>query len=169
MGGRVYIGGRIASKGECYVDIDPDRKIVGSEGRNVESVIEIVKELEDMITKNFSVRMEEFDYYELVSYLNVTSDKDPMASIRKTFKTECYSKISEVLKQEVSPFVISIAPVDSLPSNKKWFDLTIRPDVISKNVYNIAIVYRHENRDDVLSFAKKIDFMISELIKIIEE
>jgi hypothetical protein len=170
VGARAYIGGRIASKKECYVDIDPNRKIVGCEGRSIDDVIEIAKELVDMTMKDFGARKEDTDYYELIANLDVASTKGSRAKIEKALKSEFYTKISAVLKENMSPYAITVVLSQKSPSDRVWFDITIKPDLIkSNNGYNIGVVYRHDNGDNVLSFAKELNSKILEVIRLIEE
>jgi len=169
LGARSYLSGRIATKEECYVDIDADRKFIATEGRNTKKVIETFNDLVNMSKEDFNVSGEEFDYCELIASFSAPAIKNSMESIKKTLKNELYVQVSKILKSEVSPYTVTFAPSKGMPSDKIWFHIKIEPEVtMPKKAYDISVIYRHEDKNDVLSFTSEVESKILEIINLIE-
>jgi len=169
MGARSYLSGRIAAKEECYVDIDAGRKFIATEGRNTKKVIETFNDLVNMAAEDFNVSEEEFDYCELIASFSAPAIKNSMESIKKTLKNGLYVQASKILKSEVSPYTVTFVPSKGMPSDKIWFHIEIEPEVaMPKKAYNISVMYRHEDKNDVLSFTNEVESKILEIINLIE-
>ena len=53
LGSRVYLGGRIARKGNCFVILNPDNKVVASEGVAKDETVNCFKELLEICREDF--------------------------------------------------------------------------------------------------------------------
>jgi hypothetical protein len=74
------------------------------------------------------------------------------------------------LDVETAPYSVSIVPNGLSPNNKNWFDIRIEPRfTMPTHSYNIDVVYRNENCENVLSFSELVNSKIHSLIEIIEE
>jgi hypothetical protein len=170
-GARSYLGGRIATKDGCTVDIDPDRKILANDGSNFEDVMKVHQELIAMAAEDFKVDLDkETDYLEMIASVIVRSGKSPLKEIQDFFKGfKGMEKFSEILGKDVTLYSLRITPKETLPSGKYWLDITIEPRVtMPESVYFVNVVYRNEDRSDVLRFSSKINTWILKLIQSIE-
>ena len=164
-GPRVYVGGHIATKNGCVIDINEERKIVAGEGSKIDNVIKSIEDLKDMVEEDFRLNLErDIDYSELVSDLVVESDKSPLIDIGR-FNNK-YSVFNGIMGMETSAYSISIVPKGFLPSSKKWFDIRIEPRVtMPDREYFIHAIYRNENIHDVLAFAREVNSKMLSLIE----
>jgi hypothetical protein len=171
-GPRSYLGGPIATKDGCTVDIDPDRKILANDGSNFEDVMKVHQELIAMAAEDFKVALDkETDYLEMIASVIVRSGKSPLKEIQDFFKGfKRMEKFSEILGKDVTFYSLRITPKETLPSGKHWLDITIEPRVtMPESVYFVNVVYRNEDRSDVLRFSSEINTWILKLIQSIEE
>lgn len=164
-GQRVYVGGHIATKNGCIIDVNEEKKTLAGEGSQVENVIKSIEELMDVVEEDFRLNLErDVDYIELVSDLVVKSDKSPLKDI-EGFNNK-YSAFNGIMGMETSAYSISIVPKGFLPSSKKWFDIRIEPRVTTPDrEYFIHAIYRDENIGDVLAFAREVNSKILSLIE----
>jgi len=118
-----------------------------------------------MVEEDLRLNLErDIDYSELVSDLVVESDKSPLIDIGR-FNNK-YSVFNGIMGMETSAYSISIVPKGFLPSSKKWFDIRIEPRVtMPDREYFIHAIYRNENIDDVLAFAREVNSKILSLIE----
>ncbi len=168
MGQKAYLGGYIAAKEDCVVELNPEKNLVAVEAVS-DNITKIVRELMSMAVTDFYVKFEEeLDYTELSSHYRVMSNKNPLESIRK-FRCESYDKFNEVFNIDTAPYSVSIVPNGLSPNDKNWFDIRIEPRfTMPTHSYYIDVVYRNENYEDVLSFSQDVNSKISSLIEIIE-
>jgi hypothetical protein len=170
-GARAYLGGRLATKDGCMVDIDPDRKILANDGSNFEDVMKIHQELIVMAAEDFKVDLDkETDYLEMIASVTVRSGKSPLKEIQDFFKgLKGMEKFSEILGKDVTLYNLRITPKEALPGGKSWLDITIEPRVtMPESVYFVNVVYRNKDRSDVLRFSSEINMRILRLIQSIE-
>lgn len=170
-GERAYISGRIAIKDKCVVDVDANRRLVASEGRSSGKVIDVIEELMTIARRNFRVNFKkELDYLELIANLIVTSEKNPLRSMAKFSKERASLKgFDEILGVNTSFYGITIAPEGVSPNKPKWFDIRISPHVIAPSrEYYVYVVFRDQEVERVLDFARQVDAKMMELIKEIE-
>ena len=165
-GPRVYVGGHIATKEGCTVDVNDDRKIIASEGSQVENIIKSVEELMGIAEKDFRLNLErDIDYIELTGELIVKSEGSPIENIEE-FVGDKYNVFDEIMGIETSAYSIRMVPKGYLPSNRKWFDIRIEPRVtMPEYEYYVDIVYRDENIDNILTFAHEVNSKILSLIR----
>lgn len=170
FGGRAYLNGRIAEKRNVNVEINSDQKTIACEGVNVSEVILIFNEILDMLYKDFSVSKDEIDYLELVMSCVVSSDNNPIQRLADINKgTEITDIFEKVLKKPMSIYTIGLNPKDTLPSSKSWFDIRIEPRLTKpEEEYYVSIVFRDNNLDEVLNFAKDVESLVIRILSKIE-
>lgn len=168
-GQKAYLGGYVAAKEDCVVELNPDKQLLAVEGFPGNN-IKIIRELMSIAVDDFYVNLEEeLDYTELSSHYLIKSDNNPLESIRK-LKCESFDKFNKVLDAETAPYSVSIVPNGLSPNNKNWFDIRIEPRfTMPTHSYNIDVVYRNENYENVLSFSEVVNSKVYSLIEIIEE
>lgn len=170
-GPRAYISGRIATKDDCVVQVDEDRKLVASEGRSAEKVIDVMKELMSTARRNFRVNFKkELSYLELIAYLIVTSEKNPLRSMAKFSKKHAsLERFDGILGTNTSFYSIAIVPEGVPPNSPKWFDIRIspRPTKFSREYY-VSVVFRDQEVEKVLDFTRQVNAKMMNLIKEIE-
>lgn len=170
-GARAYVGGRIANKEGCFVDIDPNSKIVASEGIDIYKVIGAFEELQVMITNDFGVDLNnEIVFVELTADVSVIDGTNPLQSFQALFKDFApLVDFSDILKREVSPFGLRLAPKDVPSTAIDWFEIRIEPRVTQPSkAYYVGVVYRKEDAGEVISFTRKLNETIGHLFKILE-
>src|SRR5256885_14076699 len=70
LGAQLYISGPIATKEEVIIDLDQDRKIVGAEGKDIDTLTKVFDEVLNVIQEDFHVNFErDVDYVELSAAL----------------------------------------------------------------------------------------------------
>lgn len=170
-GPRAYISGRIAVRDDCVVDVDADRKLVASEGRSAEEVVDVMEELMSIASKNFRVNFKkELSYLELVAHLIVTSEKNPLRSMGKFSKKHAsLERFDEILGTNTSFLNIAIVPEDVPPNSSKWFDIRISPHLTKfSREYYVSVVFRDQEVEKVLDFTRQVNAKMMNLIKEIE-
>lgn len=166
IGQRSYLEGQIAMKNNCIVEINDTRKSIGIEGVVIEDVIRTMEEIIEMSANDFKVKEKEMDYLELISHLQVRSDKSPLKAVENF--CNIYKLFDNVLHIETAPYSIKIVPKNIDPSSKNWFDILLEPRLTKPdNEYFVNIIYRNANLKDVITFASNIDATITSIIKII--
>jgi len=166
-GQRFYIGGYIAQKNGCWVNLEDSRNIFGCHGTSVDKVIQTFRELLDILAEDFFVDLsKETKYAELLANILVISDKNPLTSIQGSVSRDM-KRFSEILGTEVSDYRINLVPKGVMPSSEKWFEINILPRVtMADKTYWVDIIYREESVENVITFA---DDLNSKVTKIIEE
>lgn len=170
-GQRAYLSGRIATKDDCVIDVDADRKLVVCEGRSPGKVADVIEELMSVTRRKFRVNFKkELQYVEAIVFVIVTSEKNPLRSVTKFFKEGVSLEgFDEVLGTNTSLFTIAIVPKDVPPNSEKWFDIRIAPHVTAfSREYYVSVVFRDNETKKVLDFTRQIDTTIMNLIKEIE-
>lgn len=168
-GQKAYLGGHIAAKKDCLVELNPDKNLVAvdSFSNNINS---IMQELLSIATTDFHVNLaEELDYSELTGHYIVMSDNNPLESIRK-LRCEHFDKFNEIFDVETTPYNLSIVPEGLTPMNRNWFEVRIEPRItMPSHSYYIIVVYRNKNHEKVMNFSQNINSNITSLIESIEE
>jgi hypothetical protein len=165
VGQRVYVGGHIATKKGCTVEINDDRELISIEGSQIENVIQSFEEIMDMAKEDFQLDLEnDVNYIELITEIKVKSDGNPIEKIDK-FIGDRYRIFDEIMGIDTSGFSIRIVPKGFRPSDKEWFDITIEPRLtMAEREFFIKIVYRNENIENVLLFTRDVNSKILSLI-----
>lgn len=170
-GPRAYISGSIATKSDCVIGVDANRKLVVTEGRSSESVMEVMNELMGIARKNFRVNFKkELAYIELIANLIVTSEKNPLRSMATFSKKHVSLKdFDEILGTDISLYSIAIAPEGVQPNGPKWFDIRVSPRNTRPSLeYYVEVVFRDQEVKKVMDFTRQVDATIMKLIKKIE-
>lgn len=170
-GARMYIGGRLAMKEGCFVDIDPDKKIIASEGMEVAAILRTIKELLDISTKDFGLDAKsDIAFAELSSEIIVESESDPSKCLSASFEgLDLLDKFSEIVQTPVSVFRIGLAPKDSAPSMIDWFDLNIEPRILAaKREYVVRVIYRKTKWEETIQFTQQVEETVLKLIRTLE-
>jgi len=171
-GPRIYIGGRIAMKDDCTVDIDDSRKLIACEGSSIQTTLNTFKELVVAAKEDFYVDLDkETDYLELLADIVVVTEKNPMESIERVFEENNYLKrANEILNIDSSIYTFGVAIKGGNPASKKWLDIRFEPRItMPTRGYDVHIVYRDSDISKVLEFASRVNLNIEELIKQMEE
>lgn len=166
-GQRVYVGGHIASKKGCFIEVNDDRKLLASEGVSIDNVIASARDVIDIAKEDFKLNVErDINFCELASSFAMAEGDRPLEAIRR-FSGDSYKIFNDILGAETAGSSIRIIPKNGYPSNKKWFDITITPRfLIEDNEYYIDIIYRDEkNIDGVLEFTSQLPDKMNEIIK----
>jgi hypothetical protein len=170
-GQRAYLSGRIATRDDCVVEVDADRKLIVCEGRSPREVADVIEELMLIARKKFHVNFRrELRYVELVAHLIVTSEKNPLRSVTDFFK-KCVSlkRFDKVLGTNTSLLTVAIVPEGVPPNSNKWFDIGITPHfTASSREYYVSVVFRDQETKKALDFTRQINTMIMNLVKEIE-
>ena len=168
-GQRFYIGGFIAQKFGCWVNLEDNRNIFGCHGTSAEDVVQIFGELLEILEEDFFVDLgKETKYVELLASILVISDNNPLTSIQKSLSRDM-KKFSEILGTEVSDYRINLVPKGVSPSGKRWLELNILPRItMTDKAYWVDIIYRDDSVGNVIAFAGDLNSKVAEIIAEIE-
>ncbi|MCD6492086.1 MAG: hypothetical protein J7K59_07365 [Candidatus Korarchaeota archaeon] len=169
FGVRIYLGGRIAHKGECSVILNPDKKIIACEGLSVSNTVKCFHELLEICRDDFNIGDQEFDYYEILSRYIVKPEKNPLKMIGDKDWGDLYNRVSNILGVKLHPYVISFVVAGRSPRDKKWLDIRIYPDPALPDMLGVEVIYREENMAKVISFVEKLEENILKIINVLEE
>lgn len=169
FGPRNYISGLIASKNDCLIETNTDRKLIAVEGPGHENVIEIMRELISISQEDFDIDLEsDLEYVEFIVNCIVTTEKNPITSFKK-FNSTAFDKFSKFFGHETTSFGIRLAPKDLPPTSRYWYDFQIQPRITkSDREYYVIGIYRSEHLDDVINFSQNINETVSNIIDTIE-
>ncbi len=169
-GQRSYVGGPIATKDDVTVDLDPDRKIVATEGKNVESVLSVFEEITSLLRDDYSVNLDnDTDYVEVAGSLLVKVKGVAREEIEELFSgVTKVQKLRSVLQFEPVIRSFTIAQRGKPPESKEYVELSVNYRVTVKDTYYIEAIYRNPTVAKTLSFAKSINSKVENLVGLIE-
>lgn len=167
-GDRTYIDGFIATKDDCIIQTDSEKKLIAIEGDNTEKIIQITEDLLLMSKEDFDISLNtDTDYAELTVNYVVDTGKNPM-NIFDKFKTKRFDRFSELLEYDTTLFGIRLVP-NLPPYSRYWHDIEIRPRLTRPNKeYYVSVIYRSEDIEKVINFTKRVDTVILTIIEEIE-
>lgn len=166
-GARIYANGFVASNSlGCIIELNENRKIIACEGTSVDSVVRSANEIIELSKTVFGLDVpNDIDYSELTSSVVISGIGNPLEAIKK-FSGDGYNIFNDVLDTESTGYSIRIIPKNGVPTDKKWFDITITPRFsTSEREYYVETVFRNERDvDSVLDFTSKMDVKITAII-----
>lgn len=169
-GARVYFSGRIARKRNVLVDIDNNRRLVGTDGVSIEDTIQTFSELLDMLREDFFVDLgEELSFVELIANYMIISDKNPLKVFQNNLKVTHGEEFRKILEIEPSYNKIAIVPKGVSPSSKKWLEISISPRLtMPSKAYWMEAIFRDASYDTVVTFARNLNSTVNNIIGVIE-
>jgi uncharacterized protein YuzE len=167
---RVYVGGTIARKGNVFVDIDDNRKLIGVSGESIEDATKAFSEILNMLKEDFFVNLDvELDYVELIAHYLIESDNNPFEVLQNCSEIKFKDDLQQILNTAVSDYRISIVPKGVLPSSRKWFEISIFPKLtMPTKAYWVEVIFRDTMNSKVIAFASNLNSTISNIIKTLE-
>ncbi|MGH7204579.1 MAG: hypothetical protein ACREI2_00060 [Nitrospiraceae bacterium] len=171
-GVRIEASGIVGRKGAVSVRIDADRLIFGVNAPDVETVLSEMNTLESLLKSAHSFESSSLaKFYELLAGITIKAKKNPVECWRSHFaEVPVLKKMSQLLERRISPFGVRLAPSGELPNQTNWFEIHIVPNVpLSTDYHDVEVVYRHSSREDVFTFAKKLDAVLSAILSIVEQ
>lgn len=167
-GMRMEVSGAIARKGGCQVLLNPDRKIVSYEGSPIDEVTREFDELLTLIKEDFDVSDKDIDFYEIFSEFTVKPAKSALEIVKGLRAEKLYDEVSMIIGKNVCPYILSLVPADGSPRDKNWLDIRLTPDPAVPERFVVEAVFRQESKEEVFSFAKKVEALVQNLIKLCE-
>lgn len=171
-GGRVYIGGPIATKTKESITViaKDDSKVLMVEGLSVNKVIASIEELIKIAKEDFLLDMDkDLSYLELGADLLIRTDGSPINEVQK-FMNDKFGKFGDIMGEETSSNVIDIVPKGSHPSDLNWFDIRIEPKItLPESSYYINVIYRDHDIAKVIDFARQLIPKTISILKTISE
>ncbi len=170
IGLRSYARGPVATKDDVTVDLDPDRKIVATEGKSVENVLKVFEELTSLLHDDYSVDLDnDADYVEVAASLLIKTKGIAREKIEGLFaEVDKVEKLRSVLQFDPVIRSFTISQKDKPPESKEYVELSVNYRVTVKDTYYIEAIYRDRSVAKTLSFAKSINSKALNLVGLIE-
>jgi hypothetical protein len=166
-GARIYVSGFIAStKSGCFIQLNESSKLIACEGTSADNVVATARDIIDLSKEVFKLDIpNDIDYSELTASEIVSENGNPLETI-KGFSGDGYNVFNEILENETSGYSIRIIPKTGIPTDRKWFDISITPRFsTSEREYHIETVFRNaKDVESVLDFTSKLDEKIAAII-----
>jgi hypothetical protein len=171
-GARIYVSGFVAStKSGCFIQLNDSSKIIACEGTSADSVVTVARDIIDLSKAVFQLDIpNDIDYSELTASTIVSESCSPLETIKR-FSGDRYNVFNEILGNETTGYSIRIIPRKGVPTDRKWFDISITPRFsTSQREYHVETVFRDaKDVENVLDFTSKLDEKIVAIINKIGE
>jgi len=167
---RLEIPGHLAEKEGNNVILNTNQQILGVEGDNPESIIEVFEEIENIIQNQLLIDYSEsIKFYETIIDYHILSPNDPREIIENIYEnTELADNISAIVGEDVFPFTLRYASGGS-PDSAHWMDIRIEPFVRRSNkIYAFNLIFRSENGEDVKLTLKSIEDIMEKMVTELE-
>jgi len=162
------MGDVIARKKDIIVTLNQQRRVLGIDVQSSKAALEGFQELLGLLIDTVNINVEKNTlFFELLGKIHIKTKLDPLESMSKAFSSlKLLQEFNIILGEEVSPVMVQFMPKSKIPSDKDYFDITIRPILTSpRSKYLINVVYRSPDYTKVLTF---LDGMENNLLKFIE-
>ncbi len=169
-GVRNYVGGTIATKEDVTVDLDPERKIVATESKNVDNLVRIFHEVMQILHEDYGLNVDEStDYVELGASVLIKSKGIAREKIEGLFSdASTFLKLRDVLGFDPVVRSFTIGQKDKPPESKEYVEMVVNYRVTVKDTYYIEAIYRHTAIAEAVRFAKSINSKTEGLVGLME-
>ncbi|MEM0328490.1 MAG: hypothetical protein QXN53_07965 [Thermoproteota archaeon] len=159
--------GPIAKKGNLLVDINSDRGFIGVGGQSIPDVILSFEEVEKAICNNFGIDPNtDIRFYEILARLDCEVENNILESMSKISDGALFTRLGKIIGKMPILYGIRLVPKGAVPNQEEWFDITIQPHLYKPNqVYQISVIYRSADRNNVLATFKNLEEIILKIIK----
>jgi len=171
FGARVAISGPVATKGDTELRINSERGILATRGRDADSVVDEFEALEGFLEEQFAFDSQGASrFYELLAELTVTSAENPLSVMaRQSEGVAVLQRLGEVLGFPVSNFTLRAVGTGQEPNDNNWSEVRIEPSIPDTTTrFFVSIVFRNEERDLVVGFARNLTQTVDRLIEEVE-
>lgn len=170
-GPRAYVSGLIARKHNAFIDIDNNRNLIGAQGESIEDTLQTFSEVMDLIREDFSVNLDkELDYVELIAHYLIKSDKNSFRIIQNSIESKFDERFQSILNVPTAQYRFSLVPKGVLPSNRKWFEISVSPRLtMPTKAYWVEVIFRDRTPQPVTDFATNLDSTLTNIINTIEK
>ncbi len=172
FGAQVEVSGFVARRAGVAVRLDTNRQVFGVHSPNPKEIAETMEALESSLLKEMALDVSKISqFYELVANGTVSTKINPLSSWKKRGDAdELVKKFAGIIGKPVIPFGLKVATSQAVPNSTDWFEVEITPHVINPSaMHNFHIVYRNANRDDVMKFTLRVEAVVRDVAKTVEE
>jgi hypothetical protein len=156
--------------GNCELNFQPDRGIVGVKGNNFSEVDTIFNDINNILSDKMEININEVDYLELISDGRFKGKELPLVTISKNHTFKKASIIQDFFNnEEIIPFEIRYCPKESVNNKRNirelndWFELQIMPLIVNPSFYYWQVIFRNDDVSKVKLFWNDIESKINEL------
>jgi len=156
--------------GNCELNFQPDRGIVGVKGNNFLEVDSIFNDINIILSEKMEININEVDYIELVSDGRFKGKELPLVTISKNYYFNKDSIIQDFFdNKEIIPFEIRYCSKESVNNKRNirelndWFELQIMPLIVNPSFYYWQVIFRNDDVSKVKLFWNDIESKINEL------
>jgi hypothetical protein len=160
----------VGKKADVNIFHDPVKGIVGIVGKNIDEVFTIFDEVVNVLTKELTLNLNTtVSYYEMIYVLFLSSTKPPWKVIRTYVGNNKLDSVGRILGGLTGVSTINFCPYEGIPTNKKWYSLSIEPAIKNPEQYWIKTIYREPEISEIKNHSKKLREEMIEIIKAIEK
>jgi len=171
-GAQLVVAGRIAEKGDLKLNVDPDRGVINIEGKSIQEVLTEFDGIEKLALEEFGVNFNiERRFYETIGDLTILADKDPIETISKIYSdSKVFSAFKTILKEDSGNYGVRLVRKGQFPDQEEWWEYRIEPLVAkSRNTYYSNVIYRSEDKANVVRAARGMVETVGQLIMTMEQ
>lgn len=128
----------------------------------------LVKDLEIVLSKALS-------YLECVLETLIVGEKPPLVTLGQKGNIPIIDQLSAIFEEDVASFGFRIYPRSLLYTDanirdiRNWYDLKVEPFITNPEQYSVRLVYRNENHEEYFTFIRRLDRIITNVIRLIEK
>ena len=157
---RAIIGGvgPIAQKQNVIVDINTEARVIGVVSPSIEDAIREFNLIEELFKKDLMLELKPH-FYEVLFEAEIYTKNNPIKILNTIGENlGITSKLSKLIKNlNLSLWGIRLCKKFGSPDDADWYEIEIIPSINrSTKAYYTSIVYRKQNRDDVIKFSKNL-------------
>lgn len=173
LGAKVVIGGPMAEKrdaGQTF-RVETERSVIAIAGQDINGIIEDFSNIERLIKDKLNLVLEEKAlFYEFIAEGSANTGSDPTKVIAKLLDdSRLQSEISKILGFSVTNFGVRFVEQNRYVTGAQWSDFRIEPLVPKPDTsYHINVIYRHQERANVVKAAQSLRETIEKLLFAIE-
>jgi len=165
MGQSIDWSGRVAKKGNVFLDFDSISQLIGVEGNEPIESVNVFFEVLDIVKASLEPKLDDHaQFYELISSYSIETGESPLERLGKINQSGLCEKVKEIIKEPVSTYGFHICTSTKKIEDADWFDIHIQPTTRRWNTtFDVMTVYRSKDKSKVDKFTKNYDDYIRKI------
>jgi len=158
--------GRVAKKGNVFLDFDSISQLIGVEGKEPIESVNVFSEVLDVVKASLEPKLDDHaHYYELISSYSIETGENPLEILGKINpQGELHEKVKEIIKEPVSTYGFHICTSTKKVEDADWFDIHIQPTTRRWNkTFDVMTIYRSKDKSKVDKFTNNYDDYIRKI------
>jgi len=152
--------------------MDANAGVIAVEGDNIEEVLQDFGRLETELSKKLEIELNsQARFYESIfdSPVVVGRKRSPIKTVARLFRGKKRVRFGKILGRRVTNYGIRLVHRDPSPLDDQWLELKLEPTIQRpETTYSNNVVYGHRDKEKVVSMARSLLDLVSQLIQEME-